>query len=99
MTDAKTQIHQLDPHQCRTAQAVKFDTGEFGTRDEEGIASTRKGGNTRERVAQKGVRERMPSGNKHGTKRTLGIPNVKSPRSRVKTRSGLDANSTNRMKK
>ncbi len=55
-TDAKMRIHQPDPRQCRTAQAVKFDTGEFGTRDKKEITSTgekKKEKHTRKRGTKK----------------------------------------------
>ncbi len=81
-TDAKMRIHQPDLRQCRTTQVVKFDAGEFKTRDKKETASTgekKKKKKHTESVAQKkGERERTPSGNKHARKkRTLGVPDVK----------------------
>ncbi len=84
-TDAKMRIHQPDPRQCRTAQAVKFDIGEFGTRNKKEIASTgkkKKEKNTHKSLAQKkGDTKGRQAVIKVLEKRTLGVPDMKSSRS------------------
>ncbi len=98
-TDTKMWMNQPDLRQCRTAQAVKFDTGEFGTRNKKEIASNgekkKREKNTHESVAQeKGDAKGRPAVINALKKRTQGVPDVKSSRSSKRTRSGCGGNST-----
>ncbi len=70
-------IYQPDPCQCRTAQVVKFDTGEFVTRDKKEIASTREK-NREKHTRKRGTKKRGAKGRQVVInaleKRMLGVP-------------------------